>query len=44
MKKNNPAMHSLNAKCPLAGAMFFAIELPIIKTIGTLCGCEVKYV
>ena len=33
MKKNNPAMKSLDAKCPLAGAIFFAIELPIIKII-----------
>ena len=32
MKKNNPAMNSLDAKYPLAGAIFFAIELPIIKT------------
>ena len=44
MQKNNPDRKRLDAKCPLAGAIFFAIELPIIKTIGTLCGCEVKYV
>lgn len=34
----------LDAKCPLDGDIFFAIELPIIKNIGTLCCCEVKYV
>ena len=33
MKKNNPAMNSLDAKYPLAGAIFFAVELPIIKII-----------
>ena len=33
-----------DTKCPLDGDIFFAIELPIIKTIGTLCCCEVKYV
>ena len=33
MKKNNPAMNSLDAKYPLAGTLFFAIELPIIKII-----------
>ncbi len=44
MQKNNQRITREDAKCPLGGAIFFAIELPIIKTIGALCGCEVKYV
>ena len=41
--KNNKMITREGAKCPLDGAILFASELPIIKTIGTLCGCEVKY-
>ena len=33
MQKNNKMITREDAKCPLAGAIFFAIELPIITII-----------
>lgn len=43
-EKNNPVSKSLDTKRPLGDDIFFTIELPIIKTIGTCRFCEEKYV